>query len=123
MSANAVVASSRRLETLSSSAGTDGLFLSIFIPAGTGGLCEPQGLTYGPDGNLYVASGGDNADGDACGTTGTDAILKFDGGSGAFIGPFVTTGTGGLTDPVGLVFGPDGNLYVASEDSDSVAEV
>lgn len=68
---------------------------------------------------MYVASGGDNADGNSCGAFGSDAILKFNGGSGEFIAPFVTSGTGKLTDPVGLVFGPDGSLFVASENNDS----
>ena len=98
--------------------GTTGAFIGTFIAAAFGGVCEPQGLVFGPDRNLYVASSGDAADGDNCGPNGngSDAILKYDGVTGAFLGNFVTSKAGGLADPVGLTFGPDGNLYVASED-------
>ena len=39
-------------------------------------------------------------------------IRRFDGQTGAFAGDFVTTGSGGLLTANGMVFGPDGNLYV-----------
>ena len=69
------------------------------------GLTRPTGLTFGPDGNLYVSS------------SLSDQILTYDGGTGAFISAFVTDSNGaifGLDTPRGLIFGPDGNLYVAS---------
>ena len=102
--------------------GTTGAFLSTFIAPAVGGVCEPQALVFGPDRNLYVTSSGDTADGDNCGIigAGSDAVLKYDGTTGAFLGNFVASKAGGLADPVGLVFGPDGNLYVASEDSEQV---
>ena len=40
--------------------------------------------------------------------------------AGAFLDAFVTAGSGGLAGVRGLVFGPDGNLYLSSEDSDEV---
>ena len=83
--------------------GRTGAFLDTFVPRGTnGGLNGPEGLVFGPDGHLYVAS----AD--------TSAILRYDGRTGAFLGAFVPRGRGGLSFPQGLVFGPDGNLYVSS---------
>ena len=42
-----------------------------------------------------------------------DRILRFDGQSGEFRDTFVPAGSGGLNIPVGLDFGPDGNLYYA----------
>ena len=44
----------------------------------------------------------------------TDSILRFDGASGAPLGAFVPTGSGGLVDPHNPTFGPDGNLYTFS---------
>jgi WD40 repeat protein len=71
-------------------------------------------MVFGPDGNLYVAEGSVN-------TTSTpehNAIYRFDGSTGAPMGTFVAAGYGGLGRPLGLAFGPDGNLYVASNPLD-----
>ena len=68
---------------------------------------NPFGLTFGSDGNLYVAD------------ISSDEILRFDA-AGAFIDTFVAAGVGGLDAPRELVFGSDGNLYVSSADSDAV---
>ena len=45
-------------------------------------------------------------------------VKRYDAATGAFLGNFVTAGSGGLSSFVGngLGFGPDGNLYVASND-------
>jgi hypothetical protein len=40
-------------------------------------------------------------------------VLRYDGATGAFLGSFVDTGSGGLGEPTGLDFGSDGDLYVA----------
>jgi DNA-binding beta-propeller fold protein YncE len=76
--------------------------------ASGGGLVFPQGLAFGLDGHLYVASGM------------TDQILRYDGVTGAFIDVFVAAGSGGLDLPRGIVFGPDGHLYVVSEATNRV---
>ena len=42
----------------------------------------------------------------------SNSILRYDENTGAYLGAFVPSGSGGLTYPHGLVFGPDGDLYV-----------
>src|SRR6266404_146707 len=59
--------------------------------ASGGGLTEPSGLTFGPDGNLYVSS------------VFSDSVLRYDGMTGVFLDAFATGG--GLNQPAGLVFG------------------
>jgi sugar lactone lactonase YvrE len=41
-------------------------------------------------------------------------VVRYNGKTGALIGDFVASGLGGLSFPTGIIFGPDGNLYVAS---------
>lgn len=43
----------------------------------------------------------------------TNSILRYDQTTGAYLGEFVPSGSGGLLSPHGFAFGPDGNLYVA----------
>src|SRR5437016_2904164 len=86
-----------------------GDFLGEFIPSGSGGLGIPDGLLFGPDGNLYV------------GSLLTDSILRYDGITGDPLpsagnsgATFVPSGSGGLTfGSTGafgawLIFGQDG---------------
>jgi IPTL-CTERM motif len=47
-------------------------------------------------------------------------VLRYNGTTGAFLNAFVAAGSGGLSAPIGLVFGPDGNLYVASRGTNQV---
>ena len=46
----------------------------------------------------------------------TNEVKRYDGATGAFLGNFVTAGSGGLSILFGggLGFGPDGNLYVSN---------
>jgi sugar lactone lactonase YvrE/DNA-directed RNA polymerase subunit L len=49
-------------------------------------------------------------------------VLRFDGNTGNYLGEFISPGSGGLSNPDTIVFGPDGNgddksdIYVASGD-------
>ena len=82
-----------------------------------GHMGRPVGFAFGPDGDLYVLN-----DTPAPGYSGSATnfwnVLKYDGTTGAFITNFVASGEGGLVQPdlPGIVFGPDGNLYVSSND-------
>ena len=62
------------------------------------GASAATGLTFGPDGNLYVATNG-------------GGIVRFDGTTGASLGVFSPTGGGELG---ALAFGSDGDLYALS---------
>jgi len=74
------------------------------VSAAGGGLDNPVGLTFGPDGDLYVASGD------------TNQVLRYDGASGAFRDVFVTA----IEAPRQVNFGPDGHLHVSSGSGDVV---
>jgi hypothetical protein len=82
-------------------------------PAGTfscappsGGSCYPFGLTFGPDGNLYVSD------------LNSRSVVKLNGSTMAFLSVFVpASGSPTYTFPWGLHFGPNGNLYVAISQS------
>ncbi len=87
--------------------GDDGTFQGDFVAPGAGGLVDPDTLTIGPDGNLYVSSGSNNS----------GKILRYSGATGAFIDEFATSG---LVRPYGTAFGPDGNLYVSSFLTDQI---
>ena len=67
----------------------------------TGGLNWGHGITFGPDGNMYVASSTNNR------------IIRYDGATGDLIDLFVS-GAGAPAFPIGIAFGPDGALYVAA---------
>jgi len=78
-----------------------GSFIDVFIKPGSGGLNGATGLSYGPDGNVYIAS------------FYSRNILRYNGKTGKFIDEFVSPGRGGLGAPNDVKFGPDGNLYVS----------
>ena len=47
-------------------------------------------------------------------------MLRFDGQTGDFIDVFVPDGSGGLDFARDVTFGPDGNLYVSSSNTDEI---
>jgi DNA-binding beta-propeller fold protein YncE len=83
-----------------------GEFLGVFGQANmaVSGLDGTEGVVYGPDGHVYVASAN------------TDRVLKYHGKTGKFLGVFGDANyeASGLDFPGSLTFGPDGNLYVIS---------
>ncbi|HZV06325.1 MAG TPA: Calx-beta domain-containing protein, partial [Gemmataceae bacterium] len=83
---------------------------AVFISSGSGGLTNPSSIVFGPDGNAYVSSTASSS----------NAVLCYDGTTGAFLNTFVASGSGGLDGPVGMVFRPDGYLYVVGWRSNSV---
>lgn len=94
---------------------TTGEFVDAFVPAGSGGLDGPHGLTFGPDANgdgipeLYVSG------------RSSFNVVRYDGATGAPLGEYVASGSGGLSWPEGLTFDPSGNfLFVASKGSGQV---
>lgn len=50
----------------------------------------------------------------------SNSVLRFNGTTGALVSTFVAAGAGGLSAPVGMVFGRDGNLLVVSSGSNQV---
>jgi hypothetical protein len=89
--------------------GDNGAFIDTMIPKASGGLSQPFAVLFGPyDHNLYVSSGIEGGPGH------DKAILRYDGATGAFLDTFVDDTH--LTSPRGIIFGPDGNLYVADGD-------
>lgn len=81
----------------------------VLVPAGSGGLEDPDAMVLGPDGKLYVSSGHSPE---------TSAILRYDARTGEFLGVFASGH--GLYRPYGLAFGPDDLLYVSSFRSDEL---
>jgi hypothetical protein len=50
----------------------------------------------------------------------TNQVLQYNGTTGAYLGVFVAAGSGGISGPYGMTFGPDGNLYVSGRNSNNV---
>ncbi|WAS99225.1 Vgb family protein [Nannocystis punicea] len=91
-----------------------GEFLGDLDTTGFDGLFRPRGVVFGPDGSLYVSVTNlpDQLGGH---------ILRFDPDTGEFLDVVVDGDTCDcdLHRPEGLVFGPDGRLYVASFRADA----
>jgi len=87
---------------------TSGAPLGSFIASGNTKPNGPVGVTFGPDGFLYVSSSNNNQ------------ILRYDR-NGVFKDVFASGGS--LHGPADIEVGPDGNLYVANFDNFSGTSV
>ncbi len=81
--------------------------LQVHVSPGSGGLSGARGLTFGPDGDLFVCSAGKF----------NWAILRYRH-TGQFKNSFASGG--GLVHPYQGIFGPDGQFYVSGQDNDGV---
>jgi len=93
---------------------TTGAYEVFVSAANSGGLGVPKGLAFGSDGNLYVSSNNAGA------LSTSDTVKRYSGATGAYLGDFVTAGSGGLDGVSGVAFGPDGNFYVLSGNNGNV---
>jgi streptogramin lyase len=90
-----------------------GQFLDVFANTGTGSV--PDELTFGPDGNLYVACPQYDT------PTPYDGVInRYQGLSGQLIDVFVPTGRGGLSNARSPIFDSQGHLYVTDSELDEV---
>ena len=101
--------------------GTTGRLVRVF--GADGGLTNPMGMVFRPNGNLLVASSEwfyppQNPGG---GYPIVNEVLEFDGTTGECLGAFVPDGSG-LDWPGGMTWGPNGNLFVVSIKTNSVLE-
>ena len=101
--------------------GSTGAFIDTFIQTGVGDttpgptyvLSQAMSLAFGADGNLYIGNDSSGV-GVGVGAGGGGAnVLRYNASSGAFVDAFVIDGT--LLDPKGMIFGPNGKLYVSHE--------
>ena len=104
------VPSSSASSALTLVAGTNTITIVVTAPDGTTTTTYTVTVTRissAAGTNVFISSTGDNT-------------IKRYTASGAYLGNFVTAGSGGLRGPVGLAFGPDGNLYVASASTNQI---
>ena len=79
--------------------------LGLLFPAGT--LSTPSSFAFGPDGNLYISYG--------------FYVDRYHPTTGKFLGRFVDTGDrSGYRYAVGIAWGPDNNLYVATQNTPGI---
>ncbi len=86
---------------------SNGNFIDVFADSVTSDLNGPFMETF-DENTMFIASGY------------TNSILRYDLKTKEFMGAFVAPGSGGLTVPVGLEFGPDGNLYASSSGTNEI---
>jgi sugar lactone lactonase YvrE len=99
---------------------TTGAYLGQFVnrDGSSGGppLMSPEGLVFGPNGDLYALSLGDTVPGNAH----DDYIIRYNGQTGAYVSS-IDIGTAiNSRLAAALLFGPDGKLYVPMSNTGEV---
>jgi len=89
--------------------GVDGSPLGAFVVAGASPLDGPRGLTFGPNGDLFVVDGG------------SDAVYEYNGSTGIYVRTFAGPDEH-LNNPTTLVFLSNNNLLVCSNTNAAVFE-
>jgi hypothetical protein len=84
-----------------------GAFVDVFTDNQDSGLDKPKMSVFDST-SFYVVSAG------------TNSVLRWDIKTKKFLGAFISPGSGGLDNPIGLEIGPDGNFYVSSNGSNSI---
>jgi len=81
-----------------------GQFIEVLDSANTAGVSAPQGIVFGPDGMLYVAS------------LGNGKVVRYDTGNRSFKDAFTTVSVRGIAKPQPIEprFDSDGNLIVST---------
>jgi hypothetical protein len=92
--------------------GSDGS-AGFAVSGGGSALAGPVQALWGPGGRIYVSS------------IGTGEILRYDGLTGAYLDTFVSgiahdTSGGFDVGPLGMAFGPNGDLYVTNDFTNEV---
>lgn len=89
-----------------------GSFSGNLMNGDRGGLDVILHFAIAPDGNFCIISGNHIRQ------HGADTVKRYDGKTGAYLGDLA--GGTGMNRPGRLLFGPDGNLYVACEAGTSI---
>jgi sugar lactone lactonase YvrE len=84
--------------------GHTGAFINVFMQPNDGGVFIPTGMLLSPDRTHFFAA-----------SNATNKIIRWDyDGAGGISNPTTFVSDPDMNGPAGMVFGPDGNLYVSS---------
>jgi sugar lactone lactonase YvrE len=87
---------------------------ATFLAPGSGGLAGPNELTFGPNGELFVANGSP-----VSGVTNNNyGVLEYDATTGGFITTYVASTS--VDVPRGIAFDQEGRLYVADSTTNAI---